>query len=201
MTSLTALKSNSVNRYKDIRISINGPGFVFGDYDVYTKKPVYQYSLRAAHAGASCYLFAKKDFLYFCKNISSMNEALRKSVYEKDMDMLRKLTQVVFNKWYSDLLQENLKVVPDLDPNHKAARKAEIFDSGNAIFTENERVSPKAKQKTTYNIPDSRPKIGIPKKPIVQSKKPIAEDIIQKSGTKRDKTMLALIEEDEMLRN
>ena len=29
--------------------------------------------------------------------------------------MMRQLTRVVFNKWYTDLLQENPKVVPDLD--------------------------------------------------------------------------------------
>jgi len=33
--------------------------------------------------------------------------------------MMSQLTRVVFNKWYTDLLQENLKVVPDLDPNSK----------------------------------------------------------------------------------
>ena len=32
-----------------------------------------------------------------------------------DRSMMRQLTRVVFNKWYTDLLQENLKVVPDLD--------------------------------------------------------------------------------------
>ena len=44
-----------------------------------------------------------------------MGEYIAKSVHEKDMEMMRKLTRIVFNKWYTDLLQENLKVVPDLD--------------------------------------------------------------------------------------
>ena len=35
-TSLKALKTSSVSRYKDIRISINGTGYVFGDYDAFT---------------------------------------------------------------------------------------------------------------------------------------------------------------------
>ena len=35
--------------------------------------------------------------------------------------MMRDLTRIVFNKWYSELVQENLKVVPDL--NHNSSSK------------------------------------------------------------------------------
>ena len=46
-----------------------------------------------------------------------MAKAFDETVYEKDQQMMRDLTRIVFNKWYSELVQENLKVVPDLDHN------------------------------------------------------------------------------------
>lgn len=36
---------------------------------------------------------------------------------------MKQLTRIVFNRWYSDLLQENLKVVPDLDGSYKSGKK------------------------------------------------------------------------------
>ena len=54
--SLNVFKKNNIDRYKDIRISIHGNGYVFGDYDAFTEQHTYQYSLRAVHAGATCYL-------------------------------------------------------------------------------------------------------------------------------------------------
>lgn len=114
--SLNALKTSKVDKFKDIRISINGTGYVFGDYDAFTEQDVYQYSLRASHAGATCYLMEKKDFLKFAKQYAAMGEVISNTVFEKDMEMMRQLTRIVFNIWYRDLQQENLKVVPDLDP-------------------------------------------------------------------------------------
>ena len=46
-----------------------------------------------------------------------MAKAFDETVYDKDRQMMRDLTRIVFNKWYSELVQENLKVVPDLDHN------------------------------------------------------------------------------------
>ena len=46
-----------------------------------------------------------------------MGDAVSSSVHQKDMEMMRELTRVVFSKWYTDVLQENLKVVPDLEPS------------------------------------------------------------------------------------
>ena len=50
-----------------------------------------------------------------------MAKAFDETVYEKDRQMMRDLTRIVFNKWYSELVQENLKVVPDL--NHNSSSK------------------------------------------------------------------------------
>ena len=133
-TSLKALKTSSVSRYKDIRISINGTGYVFGDYDAFTNQKTYQYSLRASYAGSSCYLIERANFLKFCKQYAPMGEEVARTVYDKDMNMIRQLTRVVFNKWHSDLLQENLKVVPDLEPQKQSKRASENEDSGNAIW-------------------------------------------------------------------
>lgn len=55
----------------------------------------------------------KRDFVKFCKQFAVMGHEVDASVHEKDMTMMRELTRIVFNKWYTDLLQENLKVVPD----------------------------------------------------------------------------------------
>jgi len=113
--SLNVLKKSNIDRYRDIRVSIHGNGFVFGDYEAFTDQAAYQYTLRAVHAGATCYLMEKRDFLKFSRQFSQMGEAVAGSVHEKDMAMMRELTRVVFNRWYTDLLQENMKVVPDLE--------------------------------------------------------------------------------------
>lgn len=57
----------------------------------------------------------KADFNRFCKSYHAMAKAFDDTVYDKDRQMMRDLTRIVFNKWYSELVQENLKVVPDLD--------------------------------------------------------------------------------------
>jgi len=83
--SLNALKTSKVDKFKDIRISINGTGYVFGDYDAHTNQDVYQYSLRVNHAGASCYLMEKKDFLKFAKQYAKMGDVINNTVNEKDV--------------------------------------------------------------------------------------------------------------------
>ena len=57
--SLNTFKNNKLDRYKDIRISIQGRGFVFGEYDAYTGQKTYQYSLRSNRKGAQCFLMEK----------------------------------------------------------------------------------------------------------------------------------------------
>ena len=101
--SLNSLKKTKLDKFKDIRISINGTGYVFGDYDAYTDQETYQYSLRSNHAGATCYLMEKKDFLKFAKHYAAMGDVIASTVYDKDMQMMRQLTRIVFNTWYRDL--------------------------------------------------------------------------------------------------
>ena len=119
--SLNTFKLNKIDRYKDIRVSINGHGYVFGDYDAYTGQKTYAYSLRSNRKGAQCYLMEKADFMRFCRSYHAMAKAFDETVYDKDRQMMRDLTRIVFNKWYSELVQENLKVVPDL--NHNSSSK------------------------------------------------------------------------------
>ena len=113
--SLNSLKHSNLDRYKDIRISINGRGYVFGHYDAYTHQKKFQYSLRSNRKGAECYVMEKYDFMKFCKQYHTMAKTIESSIYDIDRNMMRQLTRVVFSKWYTDLLQENLKVVPDLN--------------------------------------------------------------------------------------
>ena len=47
-----------------------------------------------------------------------MGEVVSSSVHKKDMELMKELTRVVFSKWYTDVLQENLKVVPDLESGY-----------------------------------------------------------------------------------
>ena len=63
------------------------------------------------------------DFLRFTKQYHTMAKEIDSTVYDKDRDMMRTLTRVVFSKWYSELVQENLKVVPDLDNSSNHANK------------------------------------------------------------------------------
>ena len=107
-------------------MNINGCGKVFGDYEAYTGQKTYQYSLRSYRKGAQCYLMDKADFIRFCKSYHAMAKAFDETVYEKDRQMMRDLTRIVFNKWYAELVQENLKVVPDLDPK-SPSRDAEAI--------------------------------------------------------------------------
>jgi hypothetical protein len=39
--------------------------------------------------------------------------------------------------WYTDLLQENLKVVPDLDPDPKPVSKEDLNTSQNTVSQQN----------------------------------------------------------------
>lgn len=55
----------------------------------------------------------KKDFLKFTRQFALMGQEVQNTVFDKDMHLMHLLTRVVFNKWYTELLQENLKVVPD----------------------------------------------------------------------------------------
>ena len=80
---------------------------------------------------------------------------------------MRKLTRVVFNMWYTDLLQENMKVVPDLDPDPKPVGDLE----GN--FTSNKIVSKPIVAPTANNNG-----LGI--------KKMSAHEIVQIKGSRRD---------------
>ena len=65
--SLIQMRKSAVDKYKDIRLSIQGSGFVFGDFECYTGQPTYGYSLRAAHAGATCVMMEKTNFNEYCK--------------------------------------------------------------------------------------------------------------------------------------
>ena len=42
-----------------------------------------------------------------------MTENLRKECVKKELDNMKKLTRIVFNKWYAETLQENTMVIPD----------------------------------------------------------------------------------------
>ena len=130
-----------MDRYKDIRISIQGSGYVFGEIDVYTNQPTYQYSLRANKSGGVVYLMEKKYFMKYVENYVTLREAIRNSYHTKDLEMMRQLTRTVFNKWYTDLLQENLKVVPDLDPTPSNDKRSASKHAGGAV--QDQKASPK----------------------------------------------------------
>ena len=42
------MRKSVVDKYRDIRVSIQGPGYVFGDFDCYMNSTTYGYSLKAA---------------------------------------------------------------------------------------------------------------------------------------------------------
>ena len=65
-----------MDKYKDIIISFQGSGFVYGDYDCYTNQKTYGYSLRASQAGATCYVVEKGEFMRFCKAFIVMGKAV-----------------------------------------------------------------------------------------------------------------------------
>ena len=96
-----------------------------------------------------------------------MGEEVARTVHEKDMNMIRQLTRVVFNKWHSDLLQENLKVVPDLEPQKRSVKASENEDSGNAIWSK-EGDNSRSKSRELIKVKNKRPQVGLPKKPTVE---------------------------------
>ena len=65
----------------------------------------------------------KADFRKFSKQYAAMGEVIANTVHEKDIEMMRQLTRIVFNTWYRNLLQENLKIVPDLEPHPTSISK------------------------------------------------------------------------------
>ena len=71
----------------------------------------------------------KKYFMKYVENYVTLREAIKNTVHDKDMEMMRQLTRTVFNKWYTDLLQENLKVVPDLDPSPSNDKRKNVGGS------------------------------------------------------------------------
>jgi hypothetical protein len=92
---------------------------------------------------------------------------------------MSQLTRVVFNKWYTDLLQENLKVVPDTDPNSKPEIEEEDY------ITTRKPVA-----QTMTPVIDNNKGPGL--------KKMSAEEIIFRSGSKRDIHQLNMHQDDEI---
>ena len=45
----------------------------------------------------------KRDFMKFAKHYAAMGDVIASTVYDKDMQMMRQLTRIVFNTWYRDL--------------------------------------------------------------------------------------------------
>lgn len=172
--NFNAMKRTSLDRYKDIKIGIHGCGFVFGEVDTMLKHKTYQYSLRAAKSGSLVYLIDKKDFLKYAKQYPIISDVVNKMVRGKEYQMMKDLTRIVFNKWYADLLQENLKVVPDLsgEPNNDSIEEEEVACSmppaGNIVSTAAKAKSP----------------------PLVGLSHSSAEEIIQRTGTKIDIQLL-----------
>ena len=77
----------------------------------------------------------------YVENYVTLREAIRNSYHTKDLEMMRQLTRTVFNKWYTDLLQENLKVVPDLDPTPSNDKRSASKPAGGAV--QDQKASPK----------------------------------------------------------
>ena len=58
--------------------------------------------MRARHAGATVLLMKKSKFMKHCYDYHKMGKAVSKSVLNKDLEMVKQLVRVVFNRWYSD---------------------------------------------------------------------------------------------------
>ena len=188
-----------VDKYRDICISIQGCGFVFGDFECHTDQKTYSYSLRAASAGAVCCLMEKQKFNTFCKQFSLMGDAVQRTVYDKEMIKMRQLTRVVFNRWYSDLLQENLKVVPDLDGTYKSSKKEEALTlSRQGIYNiANSHQSDEDNRQTNF-MTTSPPLPTVRKKVPVHIQQPPAKEIINKIGSNWSKYLLSDYEDQKV---
>ena len=135
----------------------------------------------------------KADFIRFCKSYHAMAKAFDETVYEKDRQMMRDLTRIVFNKWYAELVQENLKVVPDLDPKSPSR-------DDEAIIEDEKQQQPQQKSQQTAIQKGSSPITshrGSPKKLPPGIQKLSANEIIYRSGGKTDATILKEREADE----
>ena len=64
---------------------------------------------------ASCYFIEKKQFLSIFSRVKQTAN-LRKECAQKGLEQLKKLTRIVFNKWYAETLQQNQMVIPDEAP-------------------------------------------------------------------------------------
>lgn len=92
----------------------------------------------------------------YSRQFSMMGDAVESTVFEKDMNMMRQLTRVVFNRWYSDLLQENLRVVPDLDGSYKTGNDEAAMSHNNAFagaLSQSEEEIPKKSLMLTSSPP------------------------------------------------
>lgn len=90
--------------------------------------------------------------------------------------MMKQLTRVVFRRWYTDLLQENLRVVPDLDPN--PGRSSQDEEYGGKEDGKNEASKGPEPRRMSLSPTRGDKSLGIHKLS--------AEDIIRKSGSKHD---------------
>lgn len=79
------MRRSVFDKYRDIRVSIHGAGYVFGDFDCFTDKEKYTYSLRAVNAGATILIMENRKFKKHCKEYLKMGEAVANSVFTKDM--------------------------------------------------------------------------------------------------------------------
>ena len=57
-------------------------------------------------------MIEKKSFIQIFQK-AKLSEAVKRECTKKERELVRKLARIVFNKWYSETLMENVIVLPE----------------------------------------------------------------------------------------
>lgn len=85
---------------------------MYGDYEAIYGRRQYKYSVRACHEGATCLLISFKNFIKLKENAPGSLELKMEQAAQRNYNtLLKDLAKVVFNRWHTDYVQDNMRVV------------------------------------------------------------------------------------------
>ena len=104
---------------------------MYGDWEAIYGCKRYKYSVRACHEGASGLLISFKNFIKLKENAPGTLESKMEQTAERNNStLLKDLAKVVFNRWHTDYVQNNMRVV-------SVAMEREDQKDDKKIFNEN----------------------------------------------------------------
>ena len=94
------LNNKMTKQIDNITMGYLGPGNVFGDADIISKRP-YMFTLRVKQENSSLYLLKADVFLKYFGQFKDNFRTIERSCLESDLRHLKRLSDVIMGKWSS----------------------------------------------------------------------------------------------------